>query len=474
MFNNKINNVDWAQVHNSNNADDKYNTFFKIYETCYNESFPKQIKTENKRKATGKQWILPWLQEACDRKNKLYHIYIKKPTLENKNIYINFKKWVEKRVYVAKRKYYNNLINMYSSNSKKQWQIMNNIINRKKSKNKINKLKIDGVETSNNVAMAEAFNTYFSNIANELKNNINLPTNSLHTLLPENSTKNSIFLIPTTSSEVSDLIKSLNNSTTSDLNITALKSVNFNVSEILSHTINASLQQGTFPAALKVAKVIPIHKTGKKDDVSNYRPISLLSVFSKLYEKVMQKRLLNFFEKNNSIYKGQYGFRPRHSCEHALLDAQNYLLHTLDKKEIALLLLIDFSKAFDMVDHEILLNKLYFYGVRGLAHDWLRSYLFDRSQYVSINGKKSSTRKLEFGVPQGSILGPLLFVIYINDMPNINKSIHFILYADDANIIVTGKTLQIIQKQIQKFIPHLLNWINTNALKLNIDKTKYI
>ena len=127
-----------------------------------------------------------------------------------------------------------------------------------------------------------------------------------------------------------------------------------------------------------------------------------------------------------------------------------------------------------MVDHEILLNKLYFYGVRGLAHDWLRSYLFDRSQYVSINGKKSSTRKLEFGVPQGSILGPLLFVIYINDMPNINKSIHFILYADDANIIVTGKTLQIIQKQIQKFIPHLLNWINTNALKLNIDKTKYM
>ena len=249
---------------------------------------------------------------------------------------------------------------MYNSNSRKQWQIMNSIINRKKAKNKITKLKINDVETSNNLEMAEAFNEYFSNIASKLKNNISMPTGSLHTLLPENSAKNSIFLIPTTPSEVSELIKSLNNSTTSDLNVAALKSVNFNVSEILSHIINASLQQGIFPTALKVAKVIPIHKNGKKDDVSNYRPISLLSVFSKLYEKVMQKRLLNFFQNNNSIYKGQYGFRPRHSCEHALLDAQNYLLHTLDKKEIALLLLIDFSKAFDIVGHDILLNKLYF------------------------------------------------------------------------------------------------------------------
>ena len=190
--------------------------------------------------------------------------------------------------------------------------------------------------------------------------------------------------------------------------------------------------------------------------------------------KSRAKTVTKFFESNNTIYKGQYGFRPKHSCEHALLDAQNYLLHTLDKKEIALLLLIDFSKAFDMVDHDILLKKLYFYGVRGLAHDWLRSYLFDRSQYVFLNGKKSSTRKLEFGVPQGSILGPLLFVLYINDLPNIDKSIHFILYADDANIVVTGKTLEIIQKKIQKFIPQLLNWINSNALKLNIDKTKYM
>ena len=141
-------------------------------------------KLKNKRKATGKQWILPWLQEACDRKNKLYHNYIKKHTLENKNVYQNFKKWVEKRVYIAKRKYYNNLINMYNSNSRKQWQIMNTIINRKKNKNKISKLKIDGAETSNNLAMAEAFNKYFSNIANELKNNINSPTNPQHTLLP--------------------------------------------------------------------------------------------------------------------------------------------------------------------------------------------------------------------------------------------------------------------------------------------------
>ena len=209
------------------------------------------------------------------------------------------------------------------------------------------------------------------------------------------------------------------------------------IHEVLAETINCSLNEGIFPAQLKVAKVIPIHKGGEKTDVSNYRPISLLSTFSKIYKKVMRTRLTNFFDSYNILYEMQYGFRKGRSCEHVLLVAQNELLMALNKKQISILLLIDFSKAFDMVDHEILLKKLHHCGIRGKALKWVQSYLNYRMQYVSINGNDSSTKVLKYGVPQGSILGPLFFIIYVNDIPEILAITKFILYADDANIILT-------------------------------------
>jgi hypothetical protein len=165
-------------------------------------------------------------------------------------------------------------------------------------------------------------------------------------------------------------------------------------------------------------------------------------------------------ERNESLFDMQYGFRKGRSCEHALLAAQNCILDTLNKNEIALLLLIDFSKAFDMVDHDILLSKLSRYGIRGNALKWMQSYLRGRRQYVTIDGKNSSERDLKFGVPQGSILGPLLFIIYINDLPNIHKFAKFILYADDANIIITGKDVQ----EISEHALTIHNVIVKNAL----------
>ena len=137
---------------------------------------------------------------------------------------------------------------------------------------------------------------------------------------------------------------------------------------------------------MKTTKITPIHKEGSKINAENYRPISILSSFSKIYEKLMHIRISNFLESNNSIYECQYGFRSGRSCEQALLNAQNILLESLSKQQISLLLLIDFSKAFDMVDHSILLYKLEHYGIRGVALKWLESYLSNRKQFVSING----------------------------------------------------------------------------------------
>ena len=188
----------------------------------------------------------------------------------------------------------------------------------------------------------------------------------------------------------------------------------------------------------------------------------------------MHGRVYTFLENNNSLNDLQFGFRSGRSCEHALLVAQNTLLESLSKKQISLLLLIDFSKAFDMVNHDILLHKLKHYGIRGIVNTWFKSYLSDRQQYVSIKGKVSSKRYLQYSVPQGSILGPLLFVIYINDMPNIYRNAKFILYADDANIIITGDSVDEIRHKFECLSGQLVDWVSHNELKLNVKKTNYM
>ena len=186
----------------------------------------------------------------------------------------------------------------------------------------------------------------------------------------------------------------------------------------------------------------------------------------------MHSRVYDFLQSNGSLGENQFGFRKGRSCEHALLVAQNEILSALSKKQIALLLLIDFSKAFDMVNHDILLHKLQHYGIRGIANAWFKSYLKNREQFVSISGKSSSKQKLKYSVPQGSILGPLLFIVYINDLPNINKLAKFILYADDANIIITADTLAEIEAIFNQLSPALVKWVANNELLLNVRKTK--
>ena len=211
-------------------------------------------------------------------------------------------------------------------------------------------------------------------------------------------------------------IETLKVKATADINVASIKKadkISTKFSEVTSDIINASLFEGIFPTAMKTTKAVPIHKGGPKIDIQNYRPISLLSAFSKIYEKVMYQRIYNFLSHNNILIENQFGFRKGRSCEHALLTAQHEILSSLNKKQISMLLLLDFSKAFDMVDHQILLNKLYNYGIRGIAHEWLKSYLSGRKQFVALNSKTSTTSNMLYGVPQGSILGPLLFIIYI-------------------------------------------------------------
>jgi len=461
-------------------AEDRYDKFCQIYTNHYDTAYPlnnQRIRRKHER-VDPKPWITPWLEEAFHRKNLLYVDFAKEPNIQHKVKYEKMNKFCEKHKNKAKIKYYKKYFDEHRDNSRKQWQMINSLLNRSKRKNDINKLvDKDGNVASNPTDISEKFNEYFSNIAHELKSKIEMKADDRsYSAFLNDPVPLSIFLKPAEDTEVSNIISGLKNKCTQDTRISSLKLAgeNPNFVHVLAETVSLSLVEGVFPQSLKIAKVIPIHKGGSKTDVSNYRPISLLGALSKVYEKIMHSRIVEFLEKNDSFYDQQYGFRAGRSCEHALLDAQNTLLDSLNRNCISLLLLIDFSKAFDMVDHSILLHKLNHYGIRGVASNWIKSYLSNRKQFVHVNGSDSTHRDMSYGVPQGSILGPLLFVIYINDLPGINQLAKFILYADDANIIITGATTYEIEEQLEKLTGLLINWVNANGLLLNLKKTNFM
>ena len=224
---------------------------------------------------------------------------------------------------------------------------------------------------------------------------------------------------------------------------------------------------------MKVAKVIPIVKGNDKQVFTNYRPISLLPQFSKILEKLFYVRLDNFIERHSILSNSQYGFRPNISTSLALLELREEIASALDKKKYYWCF-YTLKKAFDTIDHTLLLEKLRHYGVRGVANDWLSSYLENRLQYVSFGDTDSTLRNVIFGVPQGSILGPKLFILYINDICNVSPVLKFILFADDTNIFCSGSDIVQLSIIVSNELDKLSEWFAVNKLSLNLSKTNFM
>ena len=251
--------------------------------------------------------------------------------------------------------------------------------------------------------------------------------------------------------------------------------IKLNVAEPLTEIINLSFEEGVYIDQLKIAKVVAIFKEkGCNMDCTNYRPISLLSNINKIIEKLMHERLYSFLEKHSCIYELQFGFRSKHSTGHALTDLTEAIRMAMDESSYAIGVFIDLQKAFDTVDHEILLSKLDHYGIRGISNNWFRSYLTNRQQYVTINGEDSNLRIMKFGVPQGSVLGPLLFLIYINDLYLSIKHSTARHFADDTCLLIKNKSLKRIKKLLNQDLKSLNAWLKANKISLNASKTEIL
>lgn len=293
--------------------------------------------------------------------------------------------------------------------------------------------------------MCDHFNEHFVNMVRPAKNLTFSPTHFQN--------DDTIFLSPTNELEVYRTFMGLKNSTAKDVNDIEIKPVK-HVMDILVpclvHIFNLVLCSGCFPRAMKKAKVSLFFKSGNANDPNNYRPVSILPVFSKGLEKIIYSRVNSFLCRYNIPSECQHGFQKGESTETALLTQKELIFANIEKNEMTLGIFIDFSKAFDYLNHKILLNKLYDYGIRGVSSSLFTSYLSDRQQRVAIGDFYSSFKTVSCGVPQGSILGPLLFNAYVNDIVNIPCDATFLLYADDTSLFVSGSNIEEIMLKAQK------------------------
>ena len=421
-LNQDLNSIDWTMT-DSDDINQYGNNFLNVFDQILDTHAPHtNVKvTKNNAKQKAKPWINNEILKLIKLKDKIHHKFIKeKNQIIKDQLFAEYKlkkNEITKQTRNSKKIHYNEYFSRNSKNIKKLWSGINQIIN--KTNNKTNNPVCIEIDIEGNITtiidpkqIANTFNDHYTSVAERILKKRKYPGNKTFYAYLKNPNPNTFMIKPTSPAEIEDIITSIDTTKSVGPNSIPnqlLQAIKKSISTPLANLFNNSFLNGRCPEFIKISIVIPIYKKDSKLIVSNYRPISLLSNINKILEKLMFNRLYSFLETNKSIYDYQFGFRKKHSTNHALLSMTQEIRDTIDKGNLAIGVFVDFQKAFDTVNHEILLRKLEHYGIRGTAKNWFSSYLSKRKQSVSIANETSDTRVVEHGVPQGSVLDPLLF-----------------------------------------------------------------
>jgi len=471
---------DWDPVMTTSkegDANGAYELFLNIYKNAYDKAFPLASKKSNSNVPKFKQpWMTTGLLKSSKKKASLYLKYLKNPNILNKNKFTEYRNKFKTIRIKAEKSYYAAEFCKYKDDLRKTWKLIRSIMQLENREAQIESLNINGKNVNDAKEMANGFNSYFTNIAHSLAEKIPDPPLPYSSYL-QAPLQNSMGLLSVSPEEIMDISRNirLTHSKGIDDIDPCIASPNLSlVAKPLAEIINCSFTTGIVPQAIKIAKVVPILKKGEKDNVTNYRPISVLPYFSKFYEKLMYNRLYGFVKNSNIIYQSQHGFQPGHSPYMALLNMQDKISKAIENNEYSVGVFFDLAKAFDTVDHDILLNKLENYGIRGTQLKWFASYFENRAQRVFCNGTLSELGLIKYGVPQGSNLGPLLFLLYINDLASVSPTLFFILFADDTNVFYSNGSWQTLIQIVNFELSTIAAWFQANKLTLNLEKTNFI
>ena len=475
-FKMELGRTNWNSVYAKLDVDEAYEEFWGYYNTLFDRIFRLKRTRFNKNIHKKQNFMTRGILISRNTKKVLHKSSIAFPTAANVQKYKNYKTIYQRVLRGAKKLYFTSKLEENAKNPKKTWETLNEILGKQKNMDSVEKINIEGNPVSDPPSVANHFNQFFTKIGKQISESVLPVDKNPEDYIEYGRDIPDLNLQNTTPEHIQKIIKKMQPKVSLDaqgMSTKMIKLIGNEISSPLSHIFNLSLTSGVFPVKLKMCRVIPIFKSGSKSECDNYRPISLLSSISKILEKIVAQKLIDHLLNNDLLYVHQYGFLPNHSTEHNLLQIVNYISKALNDGNFCIGVFLDLKKAFDVCSHEILLKKLAKMGIRGTSLLWFKNYLAGRSQYVEVNGSKSDPLEIDISVIQGSTLGPILFLCYINDFFSAT-SLFSVLFADDTTCLGQGKNLKDLTKYVNVELQKISNWFRSNKMAVNTAKTKFI
>ena len=470
----------WDEIIESENTETAFDEFLSEFSICFEEAFPVKKIRFNKNIHKGKDFMSKGLLISRLRKLELSKKRIEDPTPQNINEYNVYLNSYNSLIKAAKKLNTQRKLHENRKNMRETWNILRESTGKVIDKNSsIRELNVNGDIISNKKDIASKMNDFFTSVAQQITENINPSMKDPIENVPNLDSE--LVFSGVSQREIIKLVNSMESKRSTDvfgISNFLLKKVIDLVAFPLCHIFNLSIRSGIIPTKLKQAKVIPIYKMkgmpNAQDTLpTNYRPISLLPIFSKILEKIIAKQLTEYLNENDILFHHQYGFQAKKSTIHPMVHLLNHIGKAKNEKKVTIGVFCDISKGFDTISHSILIKKMEKIGIKNQALKWFKNYLEGRKQFVQVEGEVSELLDIRKGVPQGSILGPILFLIYINDLP-IATELFTLLFADDTSFLISGKNLEDVTRKLNTELKKVCDWFRSNEMSLHPDKTKFM